>query len=226
MLKLFKDRVAKNKGGQQWSGEKIALWVSIFATIVGVTGYTLKDFLDTKKPIGEITAVTVFVHGQKGCVDLILRENGFVIMRVEDTGETKKEAITDKGEAKFSGLRTGEKVRLQIDFSEPYRAIKPDSTYTVTAEGSICLEARLENLHRIFGRVIADDQPLPGAIVFINSVLRDTTDELGNYEIQIPPGQQQQEQKVTAFKPGYTQQTLTALPQTKQDLSFKLKNLK
>lgn len=195
-----------------------ATLIAILGGVAKFSGYSLPDLFGGGTN-GKTTAVTVFVHGPRDCADLIMRENGFVIMRIKSTGETKKEAITDKGEAKFSGLRVGEKVQVDIDFSEPYRAVKPDSIYTVSADSSICLEVRLENLDRVFGKVIAHDQPLPGVIVSIGANIRDTTDDLGNYEINIPGEQQRKEQEVSFFKPGFKLVTKRAFPQTEEPLN-------
>lgn len=162
--------------------------------------------------------VTVFVHGPGGCEDLIL-DQGQVMMRVEKTGERKEEAIDGKGQAKFSGLRVGERVRLQIKFSEPYRAVRPDSVYTISENGSICLETRLEHLDKVFGKTIFNNRPLAGVVVSIGSALRDTTDDLGDYEIKIPPALQKKEQQVTFYKTGFQLLTKKAFPQTDEPLS-------
>jgi len=43
------DDLPQKKGGRNW--EKIALWVGLFAAVTGITGYTLKDFFNTKPGI-------------------------------------------------------------------------------------------------------------------------------------------------------------------------------
>ena len=224
MLALLEGRTvgnAKKQKNRLTCSVTIAFAAALIAILGGLAefaGYSLRDLFGGGTS-GKSAAVTVFVHGPKGCTDLILREDGFVIMRIESTGETKKEAITDKGEAKFSGLRIGEKVQVEIDFSEPYRAVNPDSIYIVSTDGSICLETQLENLDLVFGKVIANDRPLPGVIVFIGATLRDTTDELGNYEINIPAELQKKEQEVSFFKPGFKLVTMKAFPQTNEPLN-------
>ena len=164
-------------------------------------------------------SVTVFVHGDKGCTDAVLKGQGHVAMRIAGSGETKKEAINDKGEAKFSGLRAGQKVYLEVDFSEPYRAVNPDSSYIISEEGGICFEVALQNLDKVFGQTIFNDQPLAGVIVSIGAGLRDTTDDLGHYDLHIPKAMQSKEPEVSFFKPGFKMLTKTAHPQTNAPLN-------
>jgi len=170
----------------------------------------------------DTTGVTVFVVGQRGCTDFILREKGKVIMRINRTGETKSEDISDKGEAKFSGLAIGEKVTIEIDFSEPYRSINKDTIYTITGNGSICLMAQLENLDKIFGRVIYNEIPLKEVTVSINSIVFSQTDSLGDYTLNIPLEFQKKQQEVYFYKKGFILEKLVAYPQTKTQLDVSL----
>jgi len=164
------------------------------------------------------TDVTVFVVGQKGCTDFVLREKGKVIMRNNRTGETKSESISDKGEAKFSGLYDGEKVTLEIDFSEPYRSINKDTVYIISDNKSICLVVKLQNLDKISGKVIYNNLPLKGVNVSINSSIFDQTDSLGNYDLDIPLEFQKKQQEVFFYKKEFKLEKCIAYPQTQISL--------
>jgi len=195
----------------------------IFILILSITfSFIILIYLPTCYSKNKTTGITVFVVGKKGCTDFVLRKKGKVIMRVNRTGETKSESISDKGEAKFSGIEIGEKVTLEIDFSEPYRAMKNDSIYTISDKKSICLMVELQNLNVITGKVISDESPLPGVIVSINSSIVSTTDSLGNYTLVIPLKHQKKQQEVFFDKNGYISEKAIAYPQTKKPLNVVL----
>jgi hypothetical protein len=134
-------------------------------------------------------------------------------------GGAPKELIDDRGAASFKNIKTGDKVRLNIDFSEPYRPIQPDSVYTVPEDGRIQLVVALQHLGKVFGRVMYRDKELSGVIVAVGS-LRDTTDDLGRYEIMIPESDQRQEQEVFFKANGLKSVTKKAFPQTNQPLNI------
>ena len=135
-------------------------------------------------------------------------------------GERKRQAISENGEAFFNNLKVDEKIRLGVDFSEPYKPTHPDSLYTIDASGKIYLEVALQNLEKVFGRVIFKDKPLDGVQVSIGPSLRDTTDALGYYEVNIPVSQQRKEQEVNFYKPGFKMLSKNAFPQTNEPLNI------
>lgn len=157
------------------------------------------------------TSVTVFVHGKKGKQDMILRQQGYVIMDVE--GERKKASINENGQAFFQNLRFGDSVRINIDFSEPYKAIYPDSIYSILLNSKIYLPVTLESIDKVEGRVLYNEAPLEGVIVEIND-LTDTTDGNGRFNITIPEIQQRKEYKVWFMKAGFKSKSASAFPQT------------
>ncbi|MCC7503921.1 MAG: hypothetical protein IT259_01415 [Saprospiraceae bacterium] len=158
------------------------------------------------------TAITVFVHGKKGTQDMILRQQGFVIMDVPG-GERKRASINENGQAFFQNLVVGDSVRIDVDFSEPYHATRPGRSYRIEPQGSIYLEVALQGLDKVFGTVVSGDKPLPGVVAAVGA-LRDTTDETGYYEIAIPEHLQQKQQEVRFTRAGYKLLTKTAYPQT------------
>jgi hypothetical protein len=161
--------------------------------------------------------VTIFVHGNGGRQDLVLRQQGHVLM--DYRGERKRMAINENGEAFFSNLKTSEKIRLGVDFSEPYQPVRPDSVYTIDKSGQIYLQVALLHLEKVYGRTIWQDNPLSGVVVSIGPTLSDTTDALGYYDIYIPPALQRKEQEVIFFKPGFRLLTKKSFPQTNDPLN-------
>lgn len=204
---------------RQW-WQKWEYILATLATIAGVTGYTLKDFFGGNSENGRPVSLSVFAFdAKKGKQYPVLRQQGHIWLDIN--GERKQEAIDDKGKAVFQNLHVGDNILLEVSFSEPYHAVRPDSFYTVPANGQIYMPVELKGLDKISGRLIARDQPLPGVIVSLGE-LRDTSDALGNYELRIPETLQKKEQQVQFFKPGYNMRIETIHPQTGQSWDFVL----
>jgi len=166
------------------------------------------------------TSVTVFVHGKRGRQDMILRQQGHVIMDVEG-GERKRSDINENGAAFFQNLHINDKVQLEVDFSEPYKSLSPDSTYIIPSDNRLYLQVALQGIGIVYGKVLSEDDPLPGVIVQIHN-LTDTTDENGNFNIAIPDKQQTKEYKVWFSKPGFKTISSPSFPQTGQALEIAL----
>jgi hypothetical protein len=166
----------------------------------------------------QYTSVTVFVHGKTGRQEMILRQQGSVIMDVSG-GERKRASINENGQAFFQNLRVGDTVQLNVDFSEPYKATQPDAEYVIENQGSIYLETALQGLDKVFGTVIWRDQPLSGVLVTIGD-LRDTTDATGRYSIDIPESAQKKEQEVQFLKKAFKMLMKKAYPQTNEPLNI------
>ncbi len=194
--------------------------LGLLVTLATVTGITLKDFFCNSYS-GNPTSLTVFAYdAKKGKQYPILQAKGHIWLDLN--GERKQEAIDDKGKAVFQNLHIGDHVLLDVAFSEPYRAVRPDSIYGLPASGQIYLAVELKNLERIRGHIFYKEKPLSGVVVSVEN-LRDTTDGLGFYELQIPPELRKREQKLLLYHPKIGTQTETVYPQTDQDWDFVLK---
>jgi hypothetical protein len=89
------------------------------------------SFKDDGENVPTTTSVTVFVHDKASRQDMILRQQGHVVMDVKG-GERKRADINENGAAFFQNLQVGEKVQLEVDFSEPYKSMYPDSAFVIT----------------------------------------------------------------------------------------------
>lgn len=161
-------------------------------------------------------SVTVFVHGKKGKQDMILRQQGYVIMDL--SSERKKASINENGEAYFQNLQIDDKVRLNIDFTEPYKSLYTDSIYTITEDGRIYLAVALFGIDKVQGIVLYDDQPLTDVTVMIDQ-LSTRTDSTGIFLISIPESLQKNKYTVWFFKSGFKAISKEAYPQTGIPLS-------
>jgi len=194
-----------------WLGGGLVALIGILANLT-----TILDFPGIKPQGGKISNVTVMVEDKNG--EFVMRQEGKIVMMVAG-GDVKQEDIDSKGAASFKNVKIGDKVRLKVDFSEPYRPLNPDSLYTIPRDGRIRLVVALQHLGKVFGRVIYQDKELAGVIVSVGS-LRDTTDDLGRYEIFIPETDQRREQEVFFKKEGFESITKKAYPQTNQPLNI------
>ena len=182
-------------------------WKIASVVIVCLLAIAFIIFLNT---YNATTSVTVFVHGKAGRQDMVLRQKGDIIMDV--SGERKHESIDENGKAVFQNVKVGERVSLDVDFSEPYHPVKRDSIYKIKKDDNIYLEVMLP-LDTVFGKVFYQDHALDSVIVSIGR-LKDTTDMFGNYGIKIPETLQKQMQEVTFYKPGFKTLVQNVYPQT------------
>lgn len=195
-------------------------------------GVALSFILFLTNPIGSfkaddclisdnLTSTTVYVHGKAGKQDMILRQLGYVIMDVH--GERKRSSINENGQAFFQNLKIGDSVRIEIDFSEPYKSQYPDSIYIITMEGKIYLPVSLQGLGNLRGSVLYDDQPMPDVSVKLdvrNSAIYQITGKSGEYNFSIPDSLQAKEYQIWFSKKGFKTRQFTAYPQTGKPLNI------
>jgi hypothetical protein len=165
------------------------------------------------------TSATVFVHGKNGKQDMILRQKGFVILDVR--GERKRASINENGQAFFQNLHVGDSIRLDIDFSEPYKPVNSDSVYVIQQNANIYLPVALQGIDKVKGMVLHDNAPLRSVTVKLEGktgILLDTTDQTGDFSFTIPEHMQTKEYKVWFIKEGYQTKSVPSFPQTGEAL--------
>ena len=197
-----------------------------FAAIIGIFSlpalFNILPKFDRLPGKETLSFVTVLVSDKNG--EPVMRQQGNIEMFVTG-GENKSQRINDKGEAIFRNVKVGDTVRLKVDFSEPYRPINPNFVYTIPADGRIHLTVALQNLGRVFGTVIYQDQPLEGVLVDVEG-LRTTTDITGRFEIQILENAQRKDPEVKFLKKGFKMMMKIAYPQTDAPLNVVMEKLK
>ena len=220
--KLANRKSSRNEMKRIW---KFVLGISV---IIGFfTGvfeiFDLQKAITLKKNRNS-ESVTIFVHGKQSNNELILKNKG----KVEITygGARVLQGINENGQAIFNEIPSyffsnNAKVYINIRDTdgEPFRALFPDSLYQLRSGEPIFLQVILDNLDKIFGSVYWDEKPLPKVIVSVGQI-RDTTNEFGEYELQIPEKLQKQQQLVKFFKTGFKLQTKIAHPQTDKALDI------
>ncbi|MBV6425974.1 MAG: hypothetical protein KIPDCIKN_00465 [Haliscomenobacter sp.] len=229
-----------------WAQQNNALFKTLLALAAAGVAATLPGFLNFEinnavKAGGALAAfalvflvnpakeeepltLTVFVVGKNGQSVKSLHQQGYVIMDVN--GERKKELIDDKGQAHFKNLRLGDQARrMDIEFSEPFQPVRPDSVYILNSLGQLYLEVAMQHLGRIYGTVITGDLPLQDVLVSVDE-LKDTTDITGSFSITVPDNMQRTDPEVKFFKPGYKLLIKKAYPQTDRPLNVVMENMK
>jgi len=196
---------------------------NIGLTVVG--GLALTVGLSVFDPIGKykpddcrlnagLTNITVTVHGKKGLNDCVLKGKGKVVMNIPR--EVKKQPINDECQASFANIPVGVPIKLDIEFSEPYHPVFPDSNYIITPNDNIYLQVVLPGLDKVYGRVIFGDTALAGVDVQLQTstdTFKTTTNENGFYTISIPEASQKNEYIIWFSKTGFRSTNATAHPQ-------------
>lgn len=128
--------------------------------------------------------LTVFVHGDKGLQDMILRDSGRVILDLG--GYRRPEPIGDKGQAYFPGIQStfrGQAISVTVD-AEGYETTTADSRIKV--EGDSAYVAIRPKTAELTGYVRSSTgQPVAGATVSVasNSI---RTEESGFFKLLLP----------------------------------------
>jgi hypothetical protein len=135
-------------------------------------------------PAATSFSLTVYVHGARGPDDLVLRNQGYVVL---DLGpDRRREPIGDKGQANFSGIPA-------TFLSQPIRAWVEDEDYTVLRSnerrriynGTLDLVVQRRNA-QISGYVrTSEGNPIVNARANIYDIST-TTDQSGFFQLLIP----------------------------------------
>ena len=196
------------------SEKKITRYLLLIAgALIVIAGIVYLAFWQSPDP--KMQSVSVFVHGKKGRQDMILRKQGYVLMDVN--GERKKADINENGVAYFQNLHIGDSVSIDVDFSEPYKSINPDSLYIINTGGRIYLPVALQGIEKVIGKVLYNNEPLKDVTVTID-MLKAGSDESGRFQINIPEAEQKKQYTVWFSKPGFKTKSAPAFPQTGEEL--------
>jgi hypothetical protein len=144
---------------------------------------------------------TVFVHGENGQDDLLLKNSGQVVLDLNN--QRRKEKIGDNGEAYFAGVAPnfrGQEVPIWVesDLAEPVR-----NDQKARLDGAPIYLAIRRKAGHIAGRVQDENgNPLEGAKIGVAG-LSTSTDSMGHFEFLIPGDRLKDEFDLTAGAAGY-----------------------
>lgn len=146
--------------------------------------------------------LTVFVHGEAGPHELVLRDKGSVMLDLG--GDRRSEPIGAKGQAYFAEIPAsfrGQMVNVSIDGVDDYEMADPKTQRRLDGT-SLYLPVRKKSAH--FAGNVQDEEgsPVAGANVSIAGI-QTTTNSIGRFEILIPGRLVQDELKLQAVARGY-----------------------
>lgn len=169
---------------------------------------------------------TFLVKDKKG--GLILQNQGKIVLNSSFGLDSAK--IGDNGEASMN-LTTnfiGTPVQLRISHPQPYQVMTLDSTYILERNKPIKLIVALQNLDKIFGRIV--DEKTGNALDSVRVSIQNIetfTDKSGWFELVIPTEKQAQFQNIRLEKKGYQPEKFDETPvHTQQELNWGLKPVK
>lgn len=183
--------------------------VVLFALVVIGGFYLVPDTLPF--------SITVYIHGSGGNQDVVIRNEGKVMIDLEDYRRT--EPIRENGEATFTGIPA--KFRNQVVpitvIAEGFELTNKKNQYELSSKSIYVEVKRDESLAKIFGIVRDADTFLEGVQINIGE-LQTTTDERGYFVLEIPVKQQKKQQSLIAIKDGYKIYEVFVYPEIQQEI--------
>jgi putative transposon-encoded protein len=164
-------------------------------------------------------SLTVYVHGNESKQDMILKNEGEVIIDLND--DRREAKIGERGDAFFRGIPKsfyGQKVFITIQDDE-FEIVKKDTSY-ILSESSIYIEVRRKS-QKLFGNV-ADEKGNPLQSVKISAVGIETfTNTTGDFSLNLPDTLFSPEINILASKTGYENKVLKVKPNLKTEMVMK-----
>ncbi|MBK8490433.1 MAG: hypothetical protein IPL49_05865 [Saprospirales bacterium] len=219
------DKLPEKVQPQSW---KLRQRIAGLATLVAIIGGIIWGLITLGKgdPVDSFS-VTVLVHGKEGRDDLILRNQGKVVL---DFGSARQEAsINEKREATLRNCPSGllEKSLPRHRSPPTLLPYKPRLRLPTEKDASIYLEVELLGINKIHGRVLDFETQNPLDSVRV-SVQNEATysDQFGWFELHIPPEIQAKFLKVTFFREKYKMETIDSIaPHTQAEFGILLKKI-
>lgn len=191
-----------------YSGKALGGALELGGPIVGAALVVVGGFWLVPDPT--TFPLTVFVHGEQGVDQIVLRRSGKVIMDLG--GDRRSVDIGDQGQAFFpaipAGLR-GQEAPVFID-AEGYELAK--SGQKLRLEGSALYLPIRPKAGRIAGRVQDEDgKPLEGVAINVAG-LSVNSDKMGHFEVTIPGDRMKAEFSLQAMAPNFGSYRTTVVP--------------
>jgi Carboxypeptidase regulatory-like domain len=188
--------------GKFWGGT-----LRLSGSVVGVALVVIGGYYFIPK--ATFFPLTVYVHGEGGPQDIVLRGTGRVFLKLGP--EISSELIGENGQAVFPRIPAdyrGQQVPGWVE-SDDYEAINP--TVTIAGSNVDLIVKKKINHFKLAGTVLDDHgNPLPGVRVALPAYrMEDTTNNEGRFEFQVT-AEREQMVDLTAEKQGY--QTIRLSP--------------
>jgi hypothetical protein len=192
----------------RYSGKQLGGVCELGGPIVGFALVVIGGFVLV--PNVATFPLTVYVHGEGGPHDLVLRNSGHVVL---DLGPDRwSEPIAEEGRAYFPSIPAtfrGQEVPIGIE-SDAFELSDPKEKHRLDGS-SLYLSVR-KKPGRIAGHV-HDEQGSPVAGATIQAAgLSTQSDAAGHFELKIPGGRLQPELDLEAVAQGYGARRLKVVP--------------
>ncbi len=155
-------------------------------------------------------AVTVFIHGEEGVGDLVLKNSGHVYLDLD--GDRREQPIGEKGEAYFVGIPAnfhGREVPVWVELTD-FECVEGDKEYRLDGT-SLYITVRRKS-GRLAGRVVdSGGNPIAGVKLQVTN-LSTTTDTLGHFRLDIPGDKMADEFDLEAVLSGYKPEHVKVVP--------------
>jgi len=168
--------------------------IGILSGIAGITGFNLKSLFGMGAAESPLQ-LTVYVHGPAGRQDIVLENEGQLILDLRNDRRVRK--IGENGRTNFGEISRSfleQPIPLSVQ-AEGYEMAHPDSSYVYDGE-PIYLEVRSScRFCKLVGTVQGPEgRLLPGLTVMVKGTeLADTTGQNGRFFIQVPAEREQEE---------------------------------
>jgi len=153
--------------------------------------------------------LTVYVHGERGPQDVVLRNSGYVVLRLGP--ESRREPIGGDGQAYFPAIPAsfrGQEVPVWVE-SQEFEVVGVPLCRLVGSSVDVSVQKKGG---RVSGRV-QDEQgnAISGAEVRVAG-LSTSTDKAGRFEVAIPGDRIWPELELDVVAPGYEPEYYSAVP--------------
>ncbi len=213
-------RIAASSSGPSKPG-KISTWqwvvgagvvVGILSGIAGITGFNLKSLFGLGAAESPLQ-LTVYVHGPDGRQDVVLENEGQVMLDLRNDRRTPQ--IGENGRTNFGEISRdflGKAVPLSVQ-AEGYEMAHPDSNYVYDGE-PIYLEVRKDKRLGLITGIVTDEnkQGLAGATILIENDITASTDSMGRFRLRLPVDRIKESYQLRIQKEGYQSKTRTYYP--------------
>jgi hypothetical protein len=190
-----------------YAGHEVGGDLELRGPIVGFLSVVILGFVFVPSPLP--FAVTIFVHGERGPQETILRNRGTVFLDLG--GNRQPGAIGEKGEAYFPGIPAtfrGQLVRATID-ADGYELANDTGWIRLSGDG-VYLPIRAQGM-RAFGYVKDEGgRPLPSARVSFAEYHTDT-DESGFFQLDLSSDSLQSGAKLVVSARGFSSREATVV---------------
>jgi len=199
-----------------------AVIVGIIGSIAGTANIIKQNFFSSSSS-GSSAQVTVYVHGPEGTQDIILENEGEVI--IDFDGDRRTAQIGDQGRTVFTEIPEkfiGKPLHILIN-SDGYEETDPEAPYEWKDNSIYVPMVPDKSQGKISGIVKSSDGAflLDNARVLIDNEWATITDSLGRFYLDIETSRIKERYDISIFKDGFTPVSEYYYPNSSKEFRLK-----